>query len=481
MKKLFTTLLAVLFVGANLQAQIVINEILYNIPGNTEEAEFIELYNAGTTSVDLQNYTFTQGVTYTFTGGTIAPGGYFVVTNDSANFHNAFGMAPDAEWASGGLSNNGEDITIYDNNGNLIDSVDYDDGTPWPTAADGQGRSLQLCDHTTDNNLGTSWGTNNTQSGVVSTGDSLYATPGMMNVCVTVTPPPPASYPVYGINMINNVDTNGVADSTGITCELRGIVHCMDFRGGSGLDFNLLLSDNSAGIRVFSFNDVNNYTVTEGDSLHILGTIQQFGGLLQIAPDSIAVISQGNPTAMPMTITTLDESTENLLVTLENMMVVDTADWTGTGNGFNVALTNGTDTITMRVDNDVDLYNQPAIMGTFSVTGFGGQFDSSNPYTTGYQLYACSSNLITNSVEVESVVENLSIYPNPTAGALTIQTTADIQNIMVTNTLGQTVLTVNNVAATMTQINTADLDNGVYFITVITDNKMMTKQIQVLK
>lgn len=480
MRKLFTTLLAVLFAGASLQAQVVINEILYNLPG-ADDGEFIELYNAGTTAVDMEGYNFKEGVIYTFTGVTLAPGAYYVITNDSAAYHNNFGMAPDAEFTNG-LSNSGEDIVLVDSSNVVIDSVDYDDSSPWPTSADGLGTSLQLCDYMTDNADVANWGTTNIAGGFITgTSDSVYASPGAANNCVTIAPPPPPSYPLYGLNIVNTVDTNGVADSLGITCQVRGIVHCDDFRGGSGLDFGLLLSDNSAGIRVFSFNNVDNYTVTEGDSLHIWGSVQQFSGLLQFSPDSIEVISQGNPTAMPMVVTALDESTENRLVTLENMMVADTSAWTGSGSGFNVPLTNGTDTLIMRVDNDVDLYNQPVLMGTFSVTGLGGQFDSSNPYTSGYQLIACSANLITNTVEVENTVEKLSIYPNPTAGALTIQATSDIQDILVSNTLGQTVLTINNVATTMTQINTRDLDNGVYFITVITDNKMMTKQIQVLK
>ncbi|WP_052599253.1 lamin tail domain-containing protein [Aureispira sp. CCB-QB1] len=485
MKKLFSTLSAMLLVSFAAQSQVVINEILYNVPGSGENEEFIELYNAGASTVNLQNYTFTQGVTHTFGSDTIAAGGYFVIASDSAAFHTAFGMAPNAVWTNGGLSNGGEDVTIYDGAGTLVDSVDYETSAPWPTNAAGGGRSLQLCDPLTDNILAASWGTSNDFAGLNGTTgtDSLFATPGMMNNCVVVVPPPPPSYPLYTFDQINDVDTSGNADSLNVTCELRGIAHCIDLRGGNGLDFPFANSDNSAGIRVFSFNDVDAYSVTEGDSLHIWGTVSQFNGLLQFAPDSIAVISQGNPTASPATVTQLNESWENRHVMFANMSLVDTAEWTGTGSGFNVRITDGSaDTITLRIDNDVDLYNMPAPLGTFSISGWVTQFDPSAPRNEGYTLSTCGMNMITSTAKVNNRKEQpITLFPNPAASVLNIQSATEIQTVMVHNTLGQTVLNVTNINAYTTQIATNDLENGVYIISIVTGNQVMTQQFQVVK
>ncbi|BDS10243.1 lamin tail domain-containing protein [Aureispira anguillae] len=484
MKKLFATLSAICMVNFAAQSQVVINEVLYNIPGSGENEEFIELHNMGAAAVNLQNYTFTQGVTHTFNSGTIPAGGYFVIASDSAAFHASFGVAPDAVWTSGGLSNGGEDITIYDGAGTLIDSVDYETSAPWPADAAGQGRSLQLCDPVTDNNLGTNWGTSNIANGVNGTTgtDSLYATPGLVNACVIVVPPPPPSYPVYTFDQINNVDTNGTADSVNVTCELRGIAHCIDLRGGTGIDFNFANSNNSAGVRVFSFVDVDNYTVTSGDSLHIWGEVVQFNGLLQFAPDSIVVISQGNPTATPMLVTQLSETTENRLVMFANMHLVDTAEWTGSGSGFNVRMTDGgADTIVVRIDNDVDLYSQTAPLGTFSISGWGGQFDSSIPRNEGYQLMPCNMMMITGTHQVENNSGLVRIYPNPASTLLNVQSDVEIQTIAVYNTLGQAVVNLNNVNTTTTQVATSDLENGVYIISIVTNEKTMTQQFQVVK
>jgi hypothetical protein len=484
MKKLFSTLSAILLISFAAHSQVVINEILYNDPSaGTDVEEFIELHNTGTTAVNLLDYTFTQGVAHTFAGGMIPAGGFFVIAVDSTAFHNAFGMAPDAIWTSGGLSNGGEDITLYDNNGVFVDSVNYDDAAPWPTSPDGFGYSLQLCDPLTDNNDGANWGTSNLGTGLSVTGvDSLYATPGSMNSCVVVVAPPAPSYPLYTFDQINDIDTSGNADSVNVTCELRGIAHCIDLRGGTGLDFPFANSDNSAGVRVFSFADVDAYSVTAGDSLHIWGTVSQFNGLLQFAPDSIAVISQGNATASPMTVTQLSETMENRLVLFTGMSLVDTAEWTGTGSGFNARMTNGsTDTITLRIDNDVDLYSMPAPLGTFSVSGWVTQFDATAPRNDGYTLSTCSMSMLTNTTKVENNSTQVSIFPNPAASVLNVQSATEIETIIVHNTLGQAVLNINNVNTFTTQIATNKLENGVYIISIVTGNKVMTQQFQVVK
>lgn len=488
MRKLLTTLAASFLVAFSAQAQIVINEIMYNIPGTGEDQEYIELYNAGATAVTLNGYEFSQGIIYTFPVGgatiSIPATGYYVIARDSAGFASAFGNSPDAVWTSGGLSNSGEDITLLDASGNTVDSVDYDDAMPWPLDADGGGYALQLCDPNTDNNLAANWGISNnfigfnTQSGV----DSLFGTPGTMNTCIVILPPPPRTYPLYTIDDVDGVDATGVADSSGVTCELRGIVHCVDFDGDAGYDFRMANS-NGTGIRIFSFNDVNGYTVMAGDSIHVWGEVGQFRGNLQFTPDSITVVSTGNMTVMPMLVTQLDETTENRYVTLENMMLVDPAEWTGTGTGFNVRITSmgSTDTFTMRIDDNVDLYSQPAPGGVFSITGWGGQFDFAAPFDEGYQLLPCGSAQLVNVNEPIVPALYTRLYPNPARQSLTVESSATIETLIVYNTLGQIVLTKDNVAANSIQINTANLDNGMYTATVVAGQQVTTKLFRVAK
>ena len=62
-------------------------------------------------------------------------------------------------------------IRIYNNFGQLIDSLEYDDAPPWPVEPDGEGYTLELVNIEDDNTLPESW--------VCST--ILYGSPGSQN------------------------------------------------------------------------------------------------------------------------------------------------------------------------------------------------------------------------------------------------------------------------------------------------------------
>ena len=48
-------------------------------------------------------------------------------------------------------------MALLDGYGNQIDFVDYDDKSPWPEEADGNGSYLELMDLEMDNSLASSW------------------------------------------------------------------------------------------------------------------------------------------------------------------------------------------------------------------------------------------------------------------------------------------------------------------------------------
>lgn len=368
--------------GGTGTADVMITEIMYNNP-STDSFEYIEFYNNGTIAADLTGWQITEGVVYTFGAYTLNPGDYVVVTGDSMGYFNVFGTTA-FQWLSGGLSNGGEDIVLADANGVTIDSVDYDDGGAWPVDADGNGYSLTLCDPNTDNTDPANWSLDYTATNLIIAGSPIFASPGMAGNC---TPPVVVGnpYPYATIASVTGVDANGVADSLGNQYELRAVVYSPDFDGNAG--YSITVMDATGGINMFNFNDVNNYQSMMGDSIHIFGTIGQYNGLTQIEVDSIEVIAQGVALRSPMVTTVLDETTESKLVRINGVTLVNPSQWTGSGSGFNVDVTNGTTTFTLRIDADISLYGAAAPTGPFDVIGVGGQFDSSNPYTSGYQLF----------------------------------------------------------------------------------------------
>jgi hypothetical protein len=239
------------------------------------------------------------------------------------------------------------------------------------------------------------------------TGDVTIASAGVTDQTIALTGET-FEYVLTTIGAATTIDADGVGESVGNLVELRGIAHCIDFRGGNG--YNVTVIDEAGnGIQLFSFNQVAGYESAEGDSLQIFGTISQFNGLLQINAADIIVVSQGNPTATPDIVTSLGENTESQLVTLENLtFVTPAANWPANGN---VDVTDGTTVITVRVVTASPLSDTPAPAGAFNITGLGGQFDNSSPYTSGYQIFPCSVVELCN-VDVTTTTTDFTIEAN---------------------------------------------------------------------
>ena len=134
---------------------LLISEIMYNPPAFTppgytapvdgDEFEFIELKNTGSAPVNLYNLRLAAGVDFTFPpGATVPAGGFVVLAKNAALFALKYpGVSVAGQYGPGSsLSNSGETITLLDPFGDTIMSFAYNDAAPWPTAADGGGRSL---------------------------------------------------------------------------------------------------------------------------------------------------------------------------------------------------------------------------------------------------------------------------------------------------------------------------------------------------
>ena len=140
---------------------MVINEIHYhpvereafNATGNpvldlTEDVhEFIEIYNAGASAVDLGGWKLSSAVDFTFPAGTtIAAGGYRVIARDPARIATVYGIAQNAILGpyAGQLSNNSDTVRLKDGADTTVDSVSYSASFPWAISADALGAEPRL-------------------------------------------------------------------------------------------------------------------------------------------------------------------------------------------------------------------------------------------------------------------------------------------------------------------------------------------------
>ncbi|MEM9657942.1 MAG: hypothetical protein AAF961_06225, partial [Planctomycetota bacterium] len=100
-----------------------------------------------------QAYVFSAGIE-------LAPSDYLVVARNPFAFRNAYGSEIEVAsegFADANLSNGGEMVALETAAGIELVAFAYDDQPPWPTAADGQGPSLEIIDPLGDPADPTNW------------------------------------------------------------------------------------------------------------------------------------------------------------------------------------------------------------------------------------------------------------------------------------------------------------------------------------
>ena len=156
---------------------IVINEIMYKpITGDTNDT-YVELYNKGTSAINVGGWRFISGISFIFpTNTTIAPGNYLVVANNATNLvahyanlnsNNTLGnfagklagggerlalAMPDTVVSTNLLGQNITNIAWI-----VVDEVTYGTGGRWGQWANGGGSSLELVDPHANHRLAYNW------------------------------------------------------------------------------------------------------------------------------------------------------------------------------------------------------------------------------------------------------------------------------------------------------------------------------------
>lgn len=263
---------------------LVINEIHYNpctAQGDDAVYEFLELYNAEATSVNVEGFTFT-GITFTFPAGTtLAAGEYVVIALNpatySGNGYQVFGF-------TGALGNSGETDALYDAFGNLIDEVTYATGGAWPNA-NGNCSSLELIDPALDNSDPANW-----QASYVANG-----TPGAENSAAPVA----TNYTIFELQ--SDVDANGNSNLVGSLVVTNGVVTAV-------YSSNLYTIQDGNG--PFSGLWVSGTGVAVGDEVDVTGTLTESFNLTLLNSTSVSILTSGNPLPAVELLSTVDISDE---------------------------------------------------------------------------------------------------------------------------------------------------------------------------
>lgn len=217
-------------------------------------------------------------------------------------------------------------------------------------------------------------------------------------------------------------DANGVALTNGQVVTVQGVVTANQPTGSLN---RLYIQDATGGVNVFGSPQI--CTLNVGDLLNVTGTVAQFNGLTEVASTASAglvinLLSSGNPLPPPLVESIAQvngtfqasncEPTESELVKVLGLLRTSTGALPAPGAVF-VANTNyrltstGSDSTTVfatvRVVQSANTCNTTnSLVGVSipracpaNVVGVLSQFDSTSPFTSGYQILPTDASSVT--------------------------------------------------------------------------------------
>ena len=124
---------------------VVISEIHYHPFTEREDnrrAEFLEIWNNSNVAVDLTGWGVEGAIQFAFESGTLIPADRgLVLAWDPELLVRRYNL--NSDWVvgpyGGELPNGGGEVVLYQADGRVVDWLDYNDDTPWPSLADGFG------------------------------------------------------------------------------------------------------------------------------------------------------------------------------------------------------------------------------------------------------------------------------------------------------------------------------------------------------
>lgn len=191
---------------------------------------------------------------------------------------------------------------------------------------------------------------------------------------------------IIALHSNNEQGTPGPYYTIGDTVTVAGIVTVGTYTF-AGEYTEVFIQDATAGIKIYA--DTIFATFAQGDSLTITGTIEQYKGMTEIVPTDWTVHSQGHllPEPLVLNCSEVDHSFQNDHSEPNEGRLIRIEDVTLSGTWpSELALTDSTGSCRLYIDYDTGLQDLIPSYGAFSLIGILKQYDTSSPYTDGYEI-----------------------------------------------------------------------------------------------
>ncbi len=224
-------------------AAVVVNEIMY-APKLAGEQEWMELFNPGTDVIDLSNFRIVThgGSAKIKSGSPVAPNDFAVLCKDSSVSRLHYAVRNLIVQSLPSMNNSGDGIGLYDNLGNLVDTMNY-----LPSYGGSTGRSLERVDYLGGNDS-TNW---------AECVDTAGATPGTEN-SVAILP--------YDVAM-KRLDMSAAAKNPGETGTISVIVTNRGRNSAAGISASVNILRMLDSVIVYSETKPLDAELAPGDSI----------------------------------------------------------------------------------------------------------------------------------------------------------------------------------------------------------------------
>jgi len=207
--------------------------------------------------------------------------------------------------------------------------------------------------------------------------------------------------------------------------------------------------------------------IARGDSVTVTGLVSEVQTYTEIKTvSSITKVSSGNTLHAAYPVTTVNSGTEELegvLVSLNNIPCVDATNAATLGEWI---VFNGTDST--KIGGLLYKYTTATVGTHYAITGV--VYESS----LITRVEPRDVNDITNQSGItENTQTTISLFPNPVTSELNVNNTDGIQQVYISNVLGEKINTYAVSGSNLT-LNVSNLPKGIYFISLIKDNTVVT-------
>ena len=148
--------------GTDSTMTLAITEINYNSDRTRDAGNWIELKNYGSSNINLSEWRFYTNIKwnkYLFAEGTVIPAKtYWLLCEDTIRFKKQYpSVTAKLIQTNMKLDNNADNLDLIDNTGKSFLKIYYTDAQPWPLAANGYGRTMELVSDTADGSKPVNW------------------------------------------------------------------------------------------------------------------------------------------------------------------------------------------------------------------------------------------------------------------------------------------------------------------------------------